>query len=206
MKKKLSAIAISLLLFSCGNPSLEGDLYEITSQEDNEILEKTSIYIELSRKVSEDTLEMIAMEIKENNPDFERLYIFYYMKGQDTKGIAWATTHFEPELTVSILGSSEVEDKAAEIEKFGLTMEERKAIFVESYKGEVDARKKADAKYPMSTADEVRRDSEKYAKYENELMEEMQKGILKKYAISDSVYWEISVEGVELNWIPAGVY
>jgi hypothetical protein len=207
MRKILSAILITLLFAACNSGgSMEGSLYKITSQENNQTLGKSNINIELKRKVNEDTLALIAQEVRSNNLEYERLFIFHYTEGQDTKGIAWATTHYTPNLTISILGSTEIQDKESNTVKFGLTMEERKAIFQESYRLEVEARKKADLKFPLNTNAEVDKNLEKNSEFQSQLNEKARLDLMKKHNISDSIYWEISAEGVKLNWIPPGVY
>lgn len=214
MKKLLFILSITALLASCGGRGTEvenesklvGDIYTVMDMESNDATRKLTANLQLNHRLTEDSLKLIANEIKASNPDFERYFIFYYLKGEKSSGMAWATTHFTPDLEVNILGSTEQEETDAKVEKHGLTYEQRKEIFQDSYKQEVAARKKADAKYPMTTAEEVQRDSDKYAKYKNELMEQMQKDIMKKYNISDDVYWEISTEGIELDWTPQGVY
>ncbi len=213
MNKLWLSLSLTLCLISCdGGPvkenelKLAGDVYTIMDIKSNDVASKLTMNLQLKNRLSEDSLKLIATEIKANNPNSKRIFIFYYLQGEKSSGIAWATTHYTPDLEVNILGSTEQEETDAHVDKFGLTYDQRKEIFQDSYRQEVAARKKADAKYPMLTAEEAQRDSKKYAEYKNLLTEQAQKNIMKKYNISEDVFWEISTEGVELDWIPKAVY
>ena len=172
MKYVIVIILTVFIISSCGNSSLEDDLYRVIKQDNNEFAEKSTINVELFRKTSEDTLGMIAKEIKDNNPNFSTIFIFYYTPDQSTNDLPWATTHYSPNLDIRIQGPTEKEEETAKIEKFGLSYKQRKNIYIESYKLEVEARE----------------------------------NIREKYNISDSVYWEISTEGIEMNWTPTNLY
>lgn len=68
---------------------------------------KRSLTVRLSEKVSEDTLHSIAMELKAQDPrHYERTFIGYYLPGMELGRTAWATTHFDPDLEIRILGVS----------------------------------------------------------------------------------------------------
>ena len=71
---------------------------------------KLSLHVELSRKVSEDTLRAIAMRLKSDEPaQYDRIFITYSLPGMTLGAGAWATTHFNPTLKVEILGLTEEE-------------------------------------------------------------------------------------------------
>lgn len=213
MKKLFPILFTYLLVSSCdGNSEVEnesklaGNVYTIMEMESNDAASKLTTSLQLNNRLSEDSLKLIANEIKVGNPQYDRIFIFYYLKGEKSSGMAWATSHFSPDLEINILGSTEQEETNADVEKFGLTYDQRKEIFQASYKLEVAARKTADAKYPMLTAEEVQRESKKYATYKQQLIEQAQKDIMKKFNITEDVFWEISTEGIELDWTPEGVY
>jgi hypothetical protein len=74
---------------------------------------KRSLDVRLNKKVSETTLRAIALELKsQDNRTYERTFITYYLPGMTVGVGAWATTHFNPNLEVRILGlTAEEENK-----------------------------------------------------------------------------------------------
>ena len=78
---------------------------------------KRSVTVRLEEPVDEEDVERLAREIKAQDPKaYERTFILYYLPDQ-TPGqeAAWATSHFDPELNVHILGLSA--EQMAEMEK-----------------------------------------------------------------------------------------
>jgi len=68
---------------------------------------KRSLDVRLNKKVSESTLRTIALKLKAQDPrSYERTFISYILPGMKLNSGAWATTHFDPNLEVRILGSS----------------------------------------------------------------------------------------------------
>ncbi len=66
---------------------------------------KRSLDVRLSRKVSETALRGIALKLKAQDPRrYEHTFICYYLPGMAVGTGAWATTHFDPNLEVRILG------------------------------------------------------------------------------------------------------
>ena len=66
---------------------------------------KRSLDIRLNKKVSEETLRSIAVELKNlDRRHYERTFICYYLPDMQVGEGAWATTHFDPDLTVHIQG------------------------------------------------------------------------------------------------------
>ncbi len=86
--------------------------YKVTKEKG--VSYKKTIYLELQEKVTEKDLENIAYKQKEKYSNFTTLFIFYHLKGQDTNDVAWATTHFTPELSVNIIGTTIEDDKKPE--------------------------------------------------------------------------------------------
>lgn len=76
---------------------------------------KRSIDVRLSEKVSEKELRAIAMELKESEKKaYDRTFIIYLLPDMEVNSGAWATTHFNPDLEVQILGFTlEQEQKMA---------------------------------------------------------------------------------------------
>ena len=71
---------------------------------------KRSVDIRINLRVSEDELREIALKIKaKDKSQYERTFICYYLPDMIVDEGAWATTHFNPELEVKILGATEEE-------------------------------------------------------------------------------------------------
>ncbi len=74
---------------------------------------KRSLDVRLNKKVSERTLRAIALKLKsQDSRDYDRTFITYYLPGMAVGAGAWATTHFNLDLEVRILGlTAQEEDK-----------------------------------------------------------------------------------------------
>ncbi len=74
---------------------------------------KRSVDVRLNKKVSERILRAIARKLKsQDSRDYDRTFIAYYLPGMAVGAGAWATTHFNPDLEVRILGlTAEEEEK-----------------------------------------------------------------------------------------------
>lgn len=73
---------------------------------------KRSLDIRLSKKVSEAILSAIAIELKvRDSRHYARTFMAYYLPEMAVGAGAWATTDFDPELKVRILGLSEEEER-----------------------------------------------------------------------------------------------
>jgi len=114
MKKLLLFSILSLLIFACGGEEskIPKDIsYSIIDEDRNDNIGKSNIKIRINKKTSKDVLSEIAKEIKREREELNNLFIFYYTEGMSTTGMAWATSHFTPNLEVKILGSTDKEDK-----------------------------------------------------------------------------------------------
>lgn len=84
------------------------------------VIEKTnlgtvngSIVIRLEKKVTKDLLHKLALNLKKAQPrKYVRLFIEYYLPGMTPGSGAWATSHFNPNLEIRILGTTIEEEKA----------------------------------------------------------------------------------------------
>ncbi len=103
MRKIISILLLSLI-FSCSNKSKYD--YTIINEDLDKLFNKTSVEIRLKEEVSKTDLKNIAQEIKDSRKDFDKIWIFYFLPGQEPGNGAWATTHFKPELNVEILGAT----------------------------------------------------------------------------------------------------
>jgi hypothetical protein len=89
---------------------IPGDVdYTIVSDESLRTVKRT-IEIRLNKRVSQSVLRSIAMTLHSSNPSkFERAFIGYHVDGVETGGTYWATTHFNPNLDIRILGLTDEE-------------------------------------------------------------------------------------------------
>ncbi len=63
-----------------------------------------------NNKLSKEELGQLAKTLKRKlDKDYERIFISYYLPGVKVGFGAWATTHFDPDLKVNILGRTEQE-------------------------------------------------------------------------------------------------
>ena len=66
---------------------------------------KRSVDIRLNKHVSEDTLTAIAKDVRASDGvRYDRTFICYYLPDMQVDAGAWATTHYNPDLDVRILG------------------------------------------------------------------------------------------------------
>ena len=73
---------------------------------------KCSLDVRLSQKVSKDTLRVLAIRLRDAQPRrYERMFICYYLPGMTAGTGAWATSHFNPDLKVHILGLTAEEEQ-----------------------------------------------------------------------------------------------
>lgn len=79
--------------------------------------------VRLKEKVNEKTIEGIAKEIHDSNPQhFKRTFIVYYLPEQTVGAGGWATSHFNPTLEVNVIGlSAGSEAEKATVSKVGET-------------------------------------------------------------------------------------
>ena len=74
---------------------------------------KRSLDVRLNRKVQEDVLRSIARELKKADRNrYERTFIVYYLPEMKVGAGGWATTHFNPDLEVNILGLTAKQEEA----------------------------------------------------------------------------------------------
>lgn len=77
--------------------------YEIISDENTRNVTR-KVNVELAERVSKTELEEIAHKIKDQDKyDYERTFIMYRIQGEKSVA-AWATSHFDPDLKITLLG------------------------------------------------------------------------------------------------------
>ena len=116
MKKALKTIVMGTFLAIVGINTCIADTFDGKSfsilKKANEANIKGSIDVRLEEKVSKDFLNKLALKLKNDDPQkFDRLFITYYLPGMTPGAGAWATSHFNPELEVKILGTTIEEEK-----------------------------------------------------------------------------------------------
>lgn len=129
----LAAIFVcSVMLGTVQAETVEGATYSIISDNDFRDV-KRSIDVRLDKKVSVEVLRTIAQKLKNmERKKYERIFIAYYLPNMKVGAGAWATSHFDPELKVRILGlTAEEEEKIAQAAKstsrdvIGIWMDDR---------------------------------------------------------------------------------
>lgn len=112
MKKSLLVLVTILIatFVSCSKKSYD---YEIINEESLKNI-KTSLNIRLKEKVDKNALSEIANELYSSRKKYERVFIVYYLPGMEVNKGGWATSHFNPNLDIVILGfENDIENKLA---------------------------------------------------------------------------------------------
>lgn len=76
--------------------------YKIIRDESKRDIKRT-VEVLLPERVDESTLKALAEKIYIDG--FERTFIGYRIKGEDQDGVYWATTHYDPDLKITFVGS-----------------------------------------------------------------------------------------------------
>lgn len=118
MRYPIALAAIGSLVTGCGTPReskvIPSEVTFTIVKEDKIPGAKRSLDIRLNKKVSEEVLRAIALKLKAQDAGaYERTFIAYYLPEMTIGTGAWATTHFNPDLEIRILGLGvEAENKA----------------------------------------------------------------------------------------------
>ncbi len=68
---------------------------------------KRSVDVWLDNRITKNQLATLAHEIRNlKNESYKRTFILYYLPGMSIDSVAWASTHFNPDLDVKILGTT----------------------------------------------------------------------------------------------------
>ncbi len=79
---------------------------------------KSVLTVRLSKKISKKALLKLALELRAKEPKtYDRMFIMHYLPGMEVGAGAWATTHFNPNLEIRVLGSTIEEEKKLLIPK-----------------------------------------------------------------------------------------
>lgn len=73
---------------------------------------KCVLMVRLSKKISKEALRQLALELRaKESKRYDRMFIMHLLPGMKLNATAWATTHFNPNLEVQILGTTIDEEK-----------------------------------------------------------------------------------------------
>jgi hypothetical protein len=109
----LACTILWLLLSSCDNntigkytkePLPDGFTYNVLRDTSNLALGKNETALEIPHKITEGQIATIAADLYKKKNRQERYYIFYLLPGMKLDAGAWASSHFDPELEIKILG------------------------------------------------------------------------------------------------------
>ncbi len=84
--------------------------YRIIKDESDANIEKNQLEIEINQKLTEGQIATLAEELFNSKEKQRRFYMFYKLKGVENSPVAWAISHFDPELEIEISGSTNLED------------------------------------------------------------------------------------------------
>lgn len=127
LRKLLSILLISFILAFPTVPALaltlDGINYTVIEKYNWENY-KCRINIRLEQKVPKDFLQKLAVKLQqEETIKFARILISYYLPGMIPGSSPWATSNFNPDLEVKILGTTVAEEKALESNSKGSSAE-----------------------------------------------------------------------------------
>jgi hypothetical protein len=113
MSKVKVIISSVVLLFSLLAFATAADFtYEIIKTERRGDI-KCMLTVTLSERISEQQLRRLALELRsKETKQYDRMFITYYLSGMEIGAGAWATSHFNPDLDVRILGMTAEEEKS----------------------------------------------------------------------------------------------
>lgn len=100
--KKIVFVFLLLLGISCKSNMPEDIKWEVTKETPNPNLSINNIEVSLNKKIDIAALQEIARNIKDDNCQYNKIWIFYRITDTNEK-IVWATTHFTPNLEINIV-------------------------------------------------------------------------------------------------------
>lgn len=116
LKTLVAITTFSTLLGACSDNTPDLPVYKITEDTVKGNIKRT-VEVELSSRTNEDILRGLAEKIyTRSNVDVQRTFIGYRITGGHKNQGYWATTHYNPNLEIKILG-----ENASDYEKIGNT-------------------------------------------------------------------------------------
>jgi len=65
---------------------------------------RATFHLRVEQPISKDEIRAIANSLKKSYPTYKRYFIYYYLPGMNKGERAWATSHINPTIAISILG------------------------------------------------------------------------------------------------------
>lgn len=122
MKQLFTLFAILItILTSCNNNKIGGYTkeplpadfsYKVLKDESNLKLQKNQLTVEINEKLTESQVATLAEKLYKSKDKQRRFYIFYLLPGMKDGSGAWATSHFDPDLKIDIMGATPKEEMA----------------------------------------------------------------------------------------------
>ncbi|MCK4635272.1 MAG: hypothetical protein KAT32_00240 [Candidatus Moranbacteria bacterium] len=109
MKKIFLVLGLLVVLFGCSEQeevkNLEAGIpsYKIEKKDFMKPI-KASFDVRLENKITEKEIQIIANKIKSENAGYDKYFILYYLPDMKIGAGAWATSNFNPDLEIKILG------------------------------------------------------------------------------------------------------
>ena len=85
---------------------LEDFSYEIIDERVDSNPGSRALHVTITRRIVTSEIEQLAKVIKERHSEYSKTFIFFYLPGMTMDGGAYATSHFDPELTVKLMSGS----------------------------------------------------------------------------------------------------
>lgn len=108
----ITTLIVIVILINLGDSSKIGNYtkeplptdfkYKIIDDNSNIELEKNQLDIQLSKKLTEGQIATLAEKLFNSKVKQRRFYIFYSLENSKKVGEVWATSHFDPELEITI--------------------------------------------------------------------------------------------------------
>lgn len=117
--KNILIILVALFITSCGSdnvgkyqkePLPENFEHSILNEENDQNRNRVTILI--NKSLNDGQLATLSEEIYKMYPEAPHFYMFYVLQ-EDLNARVWATTHYEPEMTIQYIGFSTKQDSAA---------------------------------------------------------------------------------------------
>jgi len=73
--------------------------------------QKCEIWVRLKGQLTEPELKEIANQVRKDHHSYQRLFIFYLLPGTDIADGAWATSHYNPDIKIEIIGATKEQEE-----------------------------------------------------------------------------------------------
>lgn len=107
--KILASLTLIIFVVSCNS---QPQLWKVVEQVDDKAFNKSKITVRITERISESELDIIANIVKKDNPNLDRIDIFYLLPDMEIGKGAWAASYFDPFLRTKIFGATNDEFSA----------------------------------------------------------------------------------------------